>query len=251
MNDSTQNNKKSEESIPYNKGTQRIGTESRVPVIYYLHAILLLAGRFLTKTLDMYTGMLGLNKRDRAMIFREIGTDYMEKGLYPKAIHSFQQWCIVEPANPESHYNLALALSATGKNKQALSTLNKVQVLDPQHTGALMHKSKLLLNTKKYTEAAAGLESLLQSNPDDSGAHYLLGMAYERMGNTDKAIHVIARATQLAPNVSKYYHRLAVLYGRCDKHTEAAYCLARIRELTIEEDSRIPEADDDQELWMP
>ena len=250
MDDRKQNNKKAEEKTPYNKSMQRSGAESRVPVIYYLHAILLLAGRFLTKTLDMYSEMLILKKQDKARIFRELGTDYMKKGLYPKAIDSFQQWSVVESTSTESHYSLALALSAAGKNMQALSSLKKVQDLDPQHAGALLQKSKLLLKTKNYTEAAAGLESLLQSNPDDSMSHYLLGVAYERMGNTDKAIHIIARATQLDPNVSKYYHRLAVLYDRCQKHTEAAHCLARIRELTIEENSRKPGTDDDLEPWL-
>lgn len=65
-----------------------------------------------------------------------------------------------------------------------------------------------------WNEAIFRWKQVIDIDPDDSKAHNNLGVAYEAVGNMDKAIAAYQRAAELEPN-NKYYR---LNYRRCRIH---------------------------------
>ena len=65
-----------------------------------------------------------------------------------------------------------------------------------------------------WNEAIFRWKQVINIDPDDSKAHNNLGVAYEAVGNMDKAIAAYQRAADLEPD-NKYYR---LNYRRCRIH---------------------------------
>ena len=202
---------------------------------FYLHSLLLFGGRLLHKILNAYNSLFELNTQERAKIYRNISTHYAKKGLHDKAIDSIKEWVRLEPTSLDANHQLGLALSAAGRNNEAIRFFEKVLKLQPEHKGALFHKSSLMLKMKEYQKAVSGFEkvSLMTENPK---VFYLLGIGYDKLGEIDKAIEAMEKAVSLDPKEIKYNQHLDFLNVRKDEHKKAAEYFTKVMELEHEED---------------
>jgi tetratricopeptide (TPR) repeat protein len=66
-----------------------------------------------------------------------------------------------------------------------------------------------LFNAGKFAEAAAALEPLAQSNPNEPGVHYLLGRSYLKLDRTPDAVRALGKAVELKPDQFEYEFWLA------------------------------------------
>ncbi len=214
----------------------RADRSAGISSIFYLHSMLLFMGRALNKTLDFYNSFFDIGPRDKAKIYRNISTHYMKKGLSEKSLEYLQQWSRLEPANADAHYQLAIALSTTGKDKSALKTFDRVLKLSPQHKGALWRKGSLLIKMKDYAGAVAALEALVKLDNSNARVFYMLAIAYDGLDETDKAIAAIEQAIEIDPNEIKYHQHLGFLNVRRDDHQKAAKSFTRVMELERELD---------------
>ncbi|HIJ76387.1 MAG TPA: tetratricopeptide repeat protein [Deltaproteobacteria bacterium] len=199
--------------------------------MFYLHSLLLVGGRVLSRLLDFYNSFFDLTHRDRAKIYRNISVHYMKKGQTEKAIEHLKEWARLEPVNPEAQYQLAIALVGAENYKSALGVINKVLKLDPGHKGAIYRKGTIYLKLKAYQEAIEAFEQFLNLHPENAKAHYFLGIAYAHTEQLDKAIETLKKAVELDPPEIKYYQHLGFLYERKGDHKEAASCFAKVMEL--------------------
>ena len=98
--------------------------------------------------------------------------DYDQAYVYAKkAIAS-------DPINPDGYVLLSLIERRQGKGNNfatALSTLDKALALDPNHVPALMEKSRLLIEQKKYKDAIALLDKAVTAEPGNAEALMLRG----------------------------------------------------------------------------
>ena len=209
--------------------------EQRGPsTAFYLHSFLLFCGRFLNMLLDAYNRLLELTPKDKATIYRNLSTHYINKGLHDKALEHLQEWVRLEPSNPNAHYQLGNALAASGNNERAISAFNKVLTLKPQHKGALYRKSALFLKIKDFDKAAKGFKSLVDLTPENPRVYYLLGIAYDGLGKIDKAIEVMQKGVELDPKEIKYQQHLGFLNARKGDHKTAAKYFTEVMELERE-----------------
>lgn len=231
------------------KGKRRSGTSrqkertapkgaefSQPSTIFYLHSLLLFGGRVLHRTLDFYNSLFELTPGDKAKIYRNINNYYANKGLHEKALDYLREWARLEASNPESHYQLGIALASSGDPKGATRAFDRVVKLSPNHKGAMYRKSGLLLKLKDYQGAMDGLEKLIKVVPDNPNAHYLLGIACDRMDKIEKAVQAIKKAIDLDPEEIKYHQHLGFLYERKEDHKQAAKCFSKVMELQREQD---------------
>jgi len=202
---------------------------------FYLHSLLLFGGRLLHKVLNAYNSLFELNTQEKAKIYRNISTHYAKKGLHDKAIDSLKEWVRLEPTSLDANHQLGLALAAAGRRNEALRFFEKVLKLQPEHKGALFHKSSLMLKMKEYQNAVSGFEkvSAMTENPK---VFYLLGIAYDKLGEVEKAIEAMEKAVSLDPNEIKYNQHLGFLNVRKDEHQKAAEYFTKVMELEHEED---------------
>ncbi len=202
---------------------------------FYLHATALVGSRLLGKVLRFYNGIFGIEPEDKAKIHRHMGSQYLKKGNYTKAVNSLRDWARLEPGNVEALFELAKAMKAANKTKPAINVYSKILEIDPNNVDALYSKTRLFFKRKDFEKALENfpkLEKLASDNPD---VLYLMAMSYSRLDKTQEAITVLKKAIEVDEDEIRYYQNLGFLYERTGKNDEAAKCFSRVMELEDEQ----------------
>ncbi|MGE3510264.1 MAG: tetratricopeptide repeat protein [Vicinamibacterales bacterium] len=93
----------------------------------------------------------------------------------------------LSPGLAKAHYFMALALKAQGQYDDALSHLTAAAAQYPRDRVVLGQMGRVQFLQRKYEEAVATLERVLDVDPEDLMAHYNLMLAYQGLGRTDLA----------------------------------------------------------------
>jgi len=202
---------------------------------FYLHALLLFGGRLLHKALNFYNSLFELSSQEKAKIYRNISTHYANKGNYDKSLDHLKDWVKLEPSNQDAHYQLGLALSATGNHGSAIRSFEIVLKLNPDHKGSIYHKSILLIKMKNFEKALEGLKKLCDIT-ENAKVYYNMSIAYDGLGQVDLAIESLEKAVAIDPDEIKYHQYLGFLNVRNDDHKKAANYFTKVMELERERD---------------
>jgi tetratricopeptide (TPR) repeat protein len=112
--------------------------------------------------------------------------------------------------HPLTEANLLLLEGCPG---EALSILERVLAEDPQDAEAIVLRSKLHLSANEVDEAIRLAEALLQLQPMHPEAHYVVGQAYARRGDRDRAQLHLQRHRQILDTRVRL-HRLERIAGK-------------------------------------
>lgn len=204
--------------------------------IYYFHTFLLFGGRLLNKVLDAYNSLFELNSKDKIKVYRNISNYYNKKGTPEKALDYYRGWVRADPNNPEPLFQMGIALTMSGNNKSALEAFNRTLARDPDHLGALYRKSALHLRLHEYEPAIEGLRYVIDHTPENARTFYLLGIAYEAVGQMDQAKESMQTAARLNPQEIKYHQHLGFMSVRQEDHKTAAEHFSKVMNLERELD---------------
>lgn len=154
-----------------------------------------------------------------------------------------------------------------GNYDKALDNFNRALKEMPDHRGALMGRALVFLQTKRYPEALAELDYLINYlertlEPDDptgrgvlAAAHANRGIAYDRMGRYQDALdeYVAAlRTDEDAVSGPDVVHK--ILYGSDDVSSVRKRAQYLYEQLQLPEDQRllrVPEIDAKQRMYKP
>jgi tetratricopeptide (TPR) repeat protein len=99
-----------------------------------------------------------------------------------------------EPDNPLASYYDAMAIwKQSGRStdvqtqQQVESLLDRAVALDPKCSDAYLQLGNLSVSRHEEAKAIADYSKAVEANPQSTEAHYRLGMAYDRVGERDKA----------------------------------------------------------------
>lgn len=116
----------------------------------------------------------------QAKYLLEIGTSYLANGDSPQAIRHLRQSLVVDPENPVTYNNLALAYYFKQKYTLAEENLKIALKLEPKYTEAMNNYGRVLIELGQYQQAASILlkatNDLTYSMPEKSYSN--LGYAY-------------------------------------------------------------------------
>ena len=116
--------------------------------------------------------------------------------IQPRLERRLQQ----QPNSAETHYVLAMALlhgSSAPDRARATTLLRKAVVLDPKCAAAYLQLGIFAFGDRDYREAVQLYQQAIAADPHLSEAHYRLGMAYDRTGETMKAQQELQLHTSL------------------------------------------------------
>jgi tetratricopeptide (TPR) repeat protein len=82
-----------------------------------------------------------------------------------------------------------------------------------------------------YDNAISELEAILEKNPKDSNALYLMGMAYLKKKDWVAAIAPFLQVIELSPNFAAAHYHLGVCYQQHDEPEKALECYRKSAEL--------------------
>jgi len=118
------------------------------------------------------------------------------KGAYPHFLRATQ----LNPQNPESHNNLALALSYLGKTDEAIKEYEAAVKLKDD-SAIVTNLANAYEQVKRYDDAIKTYRHAIELNPANASAHCNLGYALMQEGKADEAIPEFQKTIELDPSM--------------------------------------------------
>jgi len=126
----------------------------------------------------------------------------------------------------EAHLNLASLYAARGEGAKAEEELKKAIALTPAIAGAWANLADLYRAEGREQEAEAALRKGLAAAPNDPGLHHALGLALVRAKRTPEAMHELELASTLPPERPRYAYVYAIALDSVGQTAKAIGVLA-------------------------
>lgn len=118
-----------------------------------------------------------------------LGTVYFRQEKYELAEYHFTRAMRINDKSSVLYCYCGMALSATGRNEEAIAMLDKALEIHPQNPLAKFRKANALMVLEKYEEAMRELEQLQQFAPKESSVHLSMGKICQKLGRRDRALY--------------------------------------------------------------
>lgn len=138
--------------------------------------------------------MTGKNQGQKISVYNLLGLTYDELGDLDKASVAFESSLAIDPRNPETlaQYSLMLSRRIT-QSEKAIAMTERV-MSQPNLTPAIYEiVAEALYNQKKYNEAYAAIQKVLDSDPHPDTWN-MAGDILIKMGNTQQAVAMWQKA---------------------------------------------------------
>lgn len=117
------------------------------------------------------------------------------------------------PADPKAWYELATALRAAGRYRDAIAAFEEVVQLNPGFFAASHGAAQIYQAFGRHEDAARIYARAASANPELAAAHILHGVALRAIGKLDDAEAALRRAIELDPGAAEAWHGLATVQG--------------------------------------
>lgn len=141
----------------------------------------------------------GLEKREQAMAWTNMGVGYAELGRHGEALDAYDGAAKADPSYFGLYPNRALSREARGQVRGALQDYETALKMKPGDTGSLMGRGALYLKRGVPDRALADFEAILAKDPRQPDALYNAGSALIALGRTADAERMYSRLIAAAP----------------------------------------------------
>ena len=206
-------------------------------------------------------------KQPTAKGYANLGTLYLKQGSVKEAIASYQQALAIEPqfagayrnlgrlmrqmnqpevaaeywykafalepeaATAPEHLNLAETLLQQGKEKKALSCLQRSLQVYPQFIRGYLRLGELLADSDSPDKALACYRLGIEKNPQSSPLYCRLGNSFLDSGKVEEAVTAYQKAIALDANFFLAYHKLGNALAKQQLYEEAIKAYGRCIQL--------------------
>jgi len=126
---------------------------------------------------------------------------FFSQGNLSEALARAEEVIALEPGNNDALRIAYDSARRLGDTEKAATALDALAVSDPEWAATgLFQLAVELYNSDRTQDAALALERVLQVEPDNARAHYLLGVALFNTGQTEPASQHLQRFLELAPD---------------------------------------------------
>jgi tetratricopeptide (TPR) repeat protein len=154
------------------------------------------------QAIAVYNQTLQLDPNNNQLIY-ELGLLYYSMNDEKSAVKYFELAAEKGYKTDLDYYeNLGLA-SLSQDLKKGIETLNKVLASKPGNAEILFQIAQAYYKVEKYQDAANTYFSVYQSDPSNSRALYMTGVAYQKKGDKNKGIQFCEQAIQMDPNLAQ------------------------------------------------
>jgi tetratricopeptide (TPR) repeat protein len=150
------------------------------------------------------------------------GLKALDEKRYQEAVEAFTNAVAAEPGEFTTHFNLALALSLTGKDAEAAAEYRKTLELKPGLYQAQLNLGILLMRMKQPEAAREQLAAAAAQKPTEFRPNYYLGDAQLNLGHFAESAAAFTAALAATPNSAAAELGLGRALARQNKLDEAA-----------------------------
>ena len=155
--------------------------------------------QYYDKAAASYEKALELNWSEK--LAYEMAEFYENQLQYDKAVSVYQRIIEEGESTDMAKTRLVNLYLKIDENDKALDLLRELRTVLPESFNVDITITRILLNQEKYDEAVMILEDVLQTNPALTVMRYLLGMAYFRKKDLEKAVEQL----EMIPAESNLY----------------------------------------------
>jgi tetratricopeptide (TPR) repeat protein len=201
-----------------------LGPEQRDAGVYKLFGLNLVAAEREADAEPFFRAAAQLAPEDSSALYY-LGMATLSLKQYDEAERILRDVVRRQPQDVAAHTMLGLAYEQLRKTALAVESYQTAaRLAREQGESALqpdLYLSRYLLGQSRFGEAAAVLKVLVTEVPDHAEAHRLLGRAFNELGEVEKALLHLQRATALAPADRQARYALARTLQRLGKQAEA------------------------------
>jgi tetratricopeptide (TPR) repeat protein len=140
--------------------------------------------------------------------FLDRGKTYLGDKKYNEAVIEFKNAVKTDPRFADGHYHLALAYLCLSQYESAYQSLLQTVALDANNMGAQLRLGNLLLLERKFDEARAKAELVLNREPQNVLAQILLGDSIAGMIQINDSIAELRQGLEFQPRLLPSYLNL-------------------------------------------
>ncbi|MGB6250441.1 MAG: tetratricopeptide repeat protein, partial [Terriglobales bacterium] len=119
--------------------------------------------------------------------YRMLGDFYYANNQLDKATDEYVQLYRDHPKDPIVKKNYIQLLILKDRLDEARKLNDEILKEKPDDEDAQVYKGEIEIRGGKGSDAVNTLQAVLKNNPDNAIAHYQLGLAFDQMGNTNRA----------------------------------------------------------------
>lgn len=127
------------------------------------------------------------------------------------SINVYKDWLAITP-DATAYQRLAQGYKKTGKVDDAKKTVDEGLAKFPKDANLLVEKINFFLEGANYTDALAYVNNLLEVEPNNDGALFIKGLAYDKMGKEDSTVYYYEKSVEINPKNIKPWNNLGALY---------------------------------------
>lgn len=159
-----------------------------------------------------------------------LGVWFAQRKDYSCAIPSFETALRFNPNSWEAHYDLALALNATGRMENAEEHLRAALPSAPDTAQVPFHLGQILSAKRRYSAAVPYLQQAVRMTASVP-ARLALGAALAGSGRLPEALKALEELVSAHPESAEAQFTLANLYAKREQYAEAAEAYTRTLKL--------------------
>lgn len=157
---------------------------------------------------ELVQNAIGLHPQDFGL-YAQMGQILMRQSNFEKAASSFEIANRLVSGNAENLKNLAEAFEKLGKKEEAVLTIKKAEIVEPEDEKIKKSAASILLTAEKYREAAEVIRQLGSANKNDCEALDLAGQYSILIGRNDSAQNFASKIKKIDPDYVIYLYSFA------------------------------------------
>ena len=163
-----------------------------------------------------------------------LGVAYAERGMGDEAMRELRlvQALTEDPqTNAIVHNALGNVYADREQYELALKEFCRVIDLDPEFAVAQFNLGAVYYNLKEYKKSVDAFEAVKVKFPKDWETYFFLGKGYKRLNNDEEALVNLLKASYLAPQDPFVAFELGIVYDNLGETRRALECYYRARKL--------------------
>jgi len=150
--------------------------------------------------LDKLNAIVAKNPDDHSILFERAKYQYDQKD-YDGTINDLKAAIGLDSLVPEYYHLLSDAYIDYYRSREGLNTMVTAAEKFPERIPTLLKLAETQLILKLNDESLLTVAQILTIDPDNAEGHFMTGMNFRAMGETDRAINAFMKATESDPDL--------------------------------------------------